>query len=332
MESRKGDHIDLAFSSQVSREMADSRFEYEPMLGSHVQGDWEPFIFAGKTMRVPMWVSSMTGGTRLARTINTNLAKACHEFGMGMGLGSCRILLNDPAHLPDFDMRQHIGPDLPFFANIGIAQLEEMVNKKSLQQLEDLVGLLRADGLIVHVNPLQEWLQDEGDRLQQLPLETLEAFLSATKMKVIVKEVGQGMGPESINHILKLPLEAFELAALGGTNFSKVELSRSNPQKEELYQSFSGIGHTAPEMLDIINKSVQSEQGIQCRQLIISGGIRSFLDGYYLISNSELPAVFGQASNFLRYAMGDYEELRSFVDYQVKGLNFAKAFLRPKDY
>ena len=73
----------------------------------------------------------MTGGTALAKTINTNLARACNEFGMGMGLGSCRMLLENEAHFADFDMRDIIGDDLPFYANIGIAQLEQMLENKS---------------------------------------------------------------------------------------------------------------------------------------------------------------------------------------------------------
>ncbi|MHC1706641.1 MAG: hypothetical protein AB9842_03850 [Bacteroidales bacterium] len=329
MESRKGDHIELAFSSQVEQILADRRFNYEPLLGYNDVKGLTPFTFLGKTLQIPMWVSSMTGGTKLARTINTNLAQACQEFGMGMGLGSCRILMQDKAYLPDFDMRDIIGNDLPLYANIGIAQLEEMALQGSFQPLVDLVGLLRADGLIIHVNPLQEWLQDEGDRLKQPPLVTIQAFLEAVTMKVIVKEVGQGMGPESIRQLLQLPIEAFELAALGGTNFSKIELFRSNPVKQDIFNAVSMIGHSADEMVSLINE-MSEQQTFNCRQLIISGGIKSFLDGYYLLSKSKLPAVYGQASNFLKYARGDYRELKIFVEMQIQGLQFAHAFLRPK--
>lgn len=331
MESRKGDHIELAFSSQVMKDMADQRFDYEPLLGSHETTDLEPFTFLGKTLKVPLWVSSMTGGNKLARTINTNLARACREFGMGMGLGSCRILMKDKSYLPDFDMRDIIGEEYPLYANIGIAQLEEMALQGSFQALVDLVGMLRADGLIVHINPIQEWIQDEGDRLKQPPLLTLHSFLEAVKMKVILKEVGQGMGPESIRHILNMPVEAFELAALGGTNFSRIELSRSNTVKQDIYCAMAQVGHSAEEMLNIINKIV-SENQPTCRQIIISGGIRSFLDGYFLLSKSKLPAIYGQASGFLKYARGDYHELKTFVELQIEGLKFARAYLKPKTH
>jgi isopentenyl-diphosphate Delta-isomerase len=330
MEQRKFEHLELALSSQVSFDQIDDRFNYEPLLGSHTRGEISPFIFLGKTLRVPMWVSSMTGGTKLARTINTNLARVCHEFGMGMGLGSCRILLEKEECYPDFDMRDIIGDDLPFFANIGISQLENMLEDGSYGRIGELVHRLRADGLIIHVNPIQEWLQTEGDVLKHPPIDTIEEFLSLTHLKIIVKEVGQGMGPESISRIMKCSIEAFELAGLGGTNFARVELARSTLQQREQFSPMALVGHTASEMVEVVNSLVTANGSPGCKQIIVSGGIRSFLDGYYYISKSILPCIFGQAANFLRYARGDYEDLRSFVSDQVKGLAFARAFLQVK--
>ena len=330
MEQRKNEHLELALSSQVSFDQVDERFNYEPLLGSHTKGEIPRVTFLGKTLKVPMWVSSMTGGTKLARTINTNLARACNEFGMGMGLGSCRILLEKEEYFPDFDMREIIGNDLPFYANIGISQLEKMLQDGSYPRIFDLVHRLRADGLIIHVNPIQEWLQTEGDVLKHPPIETIEEFLSLTQLKIIVKEVGQGMGPESISRLMKCSIEAFELAGLGGTNFARVELARSTVQQQELYSPLAFLGHSADEMMEIVNALVRAGNPLGCRQIIISGGIRSFLDGYYYISKSLLPSIFGQAAGFLRFARGDYEDLRSFISDQVKGLAFARAFLQVK--
>jgi isopentenyl-diphosphate Delta-isomerase len=329
-EDRKNDHIDLAFSAQMKNLPTDQRFNYEPLLGSASHGTIEPFQFLGRTMRTPIWVSSMTGGSSRSQMINLNLARACNEFGMGMGLGSCRILLEDEKYFPDFDMRGVIGDDLPLYANIGIAQLEEMLTSKSLDRIPELVSRLRADGVVIHVNPIQEWLQTEGDIVLRPPIETIEEFLSLTQLKIIVKEVGQGMGTESITRIMRLPIEAFELAAFGGTNFARVELARSSPQKTELFSPLSLIGHSADEMLELINQTAVSGEKSGCRQIIISGGIHSFLDGYYYMSKSILPAIYGQASSLLRYAQGDYEDLRRFVAGQISGLVFARAFLKVK--
>lgn len=331
MEQRKNDHIALALSSRVASALADTRFIYEPMLGAPAAGDEGTFPFLGKTMRVPVWVSSMTGGSKEAITINRNLARACNEFGMGMGLGSCRILLENTQHFDDFDMRGIIGDDLPFYANIGIVQVEEMLRNRSHDKLTDLVHRLRADGLIIHVNPIQEWLQKEGDALKQPPIDTIEAFLSLSKLRIIVKEVGQGMGPGSITRLMNLPIEALDFAAFGGTNFAKVELARSSPQNRELYSPLAALGHSAGEMLETVNTLVKSGKSLACRQLIISGGIHSFLDGYYFISKSMLPGIYGQASEFLRFARGDYHELQEYVAGQINGLKFAKAFLHIKN-
>ena len=127
MEERKKSHIDLAFSAQTHPDEMDNRFVYEPLLSAHPSKFKKEFTFLGKQFFVPFWVSSMTGGTKLAGTINRNLARACNEFGFGMGLGSCRILFDKEEAFKDFDMRSIIGDDQAFFANLGICQLEELI-------------------------------------------------------------------------------------------------------------------------------------------------------------------------------------------------------------
>ena len=160
-------------------------------------------------------------------------------------------------------------------------------------------------------------------------MEVVEELLQLFDFKIIVKEVGQGFGPASLKALLQLPLEAIEFAAAGGTNFAKLELLRSDPERQLVFEKISTLGHNAAEMLDWVNK-LQQELGDACRtrHLIISGGISDFLDGYYLTQKSVLPAVYGQASGFLKHAQGDYAELRTFVQSQVRGLELAHAFLR----
>ena len=174
--------------------------------------------------------------------------------------------------------------------------------------------------MIIHVNPLQEWFQPEGDRIERPPIETIREFMARVNMPLIVKEVGQGMGSESLKELLQLPLAAIELAAYGGTNFSKLELLRDTPQIMELYQPFIRVGQTAGQMVKAINHLVTETDPV-CQQIIISGGIKNYLDGYYLVSLSQVPAVFGMASSVLKYATGDYDTLATIYGKSDKSIS-----------
>ena len=330
-EERKKDHIDLAFKSQIGVDSLDKRFYYEPLFAPHPTKEalYGNTTFLGKRMQAPIWVSSMTGGTKMANTINHSLAKVCGAFGMGMGLGSCRALLYSDEHLKDFDVRHLIGDDFPLYANLGIAQLEQLIFQNELYRIYQLLDKLKADGLIIHINPFQEWMQPEGDRYAQSPLTTIRTILDKMDIRVVVKEVGQGMGYESLKALLQLPLEAVDFAASGGTNFSMVELLRSDETQRAAYQNLAHVGHSAEEMVNLCNQ-IKEELGnkLQCHQLIISGGVKDFLDGYYLTEKADFPAIYGQASGFLKHAQGDYESLYQHVERQVEGLKLAKAYLK----
>jgi isopentenyl-diphosphate delta-isomerase len=331
MEKRKKEHIELAFQSQTPKESIDQRFDYEPLLVGHPTQGLNPISFLDHQLRAPIWISSMTGGTQSAFKINRNLAKACNEFGLGMGLGSCRALLKDNSFIRDFDLRDIIGEELPFYANLGICQVEDMVADGTISPIIELVKRLRTDGLIIHVNPLQEWFQAEGDRIKYSPIDTITRILDKVKFPIIVKEVGQGIGPRSMSALLKLPLAAVEFAAFGGTNFSKIETLREGTDTKVAFEPFSHIGMDADRMLVNVNEIVRNDSEIECRQIIISGGIKSFLDGYYLTQKSLLPAIYGQASSFLEYAQGNYDTLQSYVAKQIQGLEMAYAYLKIRD-
>lgn len=329
---RKKDHIDLAFQSQIGLAALDSRFSYEPILAAHPkEKSWPAFTFLDKSFQIPLWVSSMTGGTKEANRINHNLARACGEFGMGMGLGSCRSLLYSDEYFEDFNVRPLIGDQQVLYANLGIAQVEQLIFENELFRVKELLEKLQADGLIIHVNPFQEWLQPEGDLIQQSPLKTITTFMEKVDVSVIVKEVGQGMGYESLKALFQLPLEAIDFAASGGTNFAQLELLRSDPDRQAAYGILAHIGHSAIEMTEYTNQIIDElGEEVRCKQVIISGGIKNFLDGYYLINKLAVPGIYGQASAFLKHARGTYEELRTYVQTQVKGLELSKAFLTVK--
>ena len=325
---RKHEHLKLALECQTRPSEQDRRFIYEPLLSAHPENPDLSVRFLDKTMRTPIWVSSMTGGTGLAQKINRNIACVCRDFGMGMGLGSCREILFDKTHWPDFNFRDQIGDDLPFWANLGIAQVEELLASGNIQAVVDLVGELRADGLIVHINPLQEWFQPEGNRLKQAPLLTIQQLLDQVQIKLIVKEVGQGFGPESLRQLLSLPLAAIEFGAYGGINFSKMEMLRGDRQKFEGILPFAFVGQSAFQMVDMVNQLLIENPHPACRQLIISGGIQNSLDGYYLTSKCQLPSIFGLASAVLKQASESYESLAKFLENQIQILSLANAYLK----
>lgn len=326
-QARKNDHIELAFKAQTNSLDIDQRFQYEPLFFQSEQ-DLPEIEFLGKQLQTPIWVSSMTGGTQKARKINENLARACSHFKMGMGLGSCRSLLDSNDRLDDFNLRSIIGDDLPFYANLGVAQVEQLLKLGQIDKVYQLVEKLKVDGLIIHVNPLQEWLQPEGDKFTQSPIETIQQFLEISKIPLIIKEVGQGMGKESLKLLMKLPIQAFEFAAHGGTNFAKLELLRSDDVQQELYNSITKIGHSYAQMIEFVNE-IQEENPnkILCNQFIISGGVKNFLDGYYGMNMIQGNAVYGQASTLLKYAENSYEAVHEYIESQIKGLKLAQSCL-----
>ncbi len=328
---RKLEHIELTDKSQTLHASIDDRFNYEPLLSAHPEkGEAMESTFLGKKMNFPLWISSMTGGTGKAGHINQNLSKVAGEFSIGMGLGSCRMLLESDEFFSDFDLRNNLG-DSPFYANLGVAQVQECLDQGRIKQIEDLVSRLGVDGLIIHINPLQEWFQPEGDFLKVSPLKTISDFLKATDIPVVAKEVGQGMGPKSLFELMSMPIQAIEFAAFGGTNFAQLEILR-NSKDLNLHSGLTRVGHTALNMVLETNKIIENAKAkIHCDNFIISGGVRTYLDGYHLTQLSKGNAVFGMASPFLKKADEGFEELHQYVTEVTKGLVFANKFLSVKE-
>ncbi len=329
IEQRKKDHIELTTKAQTTK--PDDRFSYEPLFSSHPVS-MDPITkteFLGHSLGAPIWISSMTGGTELAYKINTNLAKVANKYRLGMGLGSCRPLLDGKDRFDDFNMRPLLGDDLPLYCNLGICQVEDLLDQKRERDMEALVKQVQANGLIVHINPLQEWFQDEGDRLKRSPLEILRELLEKTNFKVIVKEVGQGMGPKSLEALMRLPLAAIDFGAFGGTNFSYLEILRS---QNGLSDNMCLVGHTAEQMVEnvLVLKEILGTS-VQCKNFIVSGGVKDYLQGFYLIQKLGAPSLYGHAKMFLEYASKGYENLDKYVESQIRGLSMAYKFLTIKN-
>jgi isopentenyl-diphosphate delta-isomerase len=329
-EKRKQDHLDLTFKSQVTHKI-ENEFYYEPLLGSHQIRDLST-TFIGHKLKAPLWVSSMTGGTEKAKLINKNLARACGKFGLGMGLGSCRSLLFSNERIEDFDVKKEIG-EFPLYANLGIAQISQLISNNQLSLVDEMIKKLNADGLIIHINPLQEAMQEEGDFLNKTPLDILNIFFDQNKVEnIIIKEVGQGFGPNSLKLLLEMPIKAIELAGFGGTNFTYLEQARhskSESGRKEPLKDFAHIGHTASEMISWINTFIDENKSCN-KEIIISGGVKSILNGYFLKERCNLNSLIGFASPYLKYALEGEQALEEFISEQIYALNLAENFILRK--
>jgi isopentenyl-diphosphate delta-isomerase len=320
---RKLDHIQMALSSQVSNEKLNKRFDYEPLLkGNQLEKNWQVSLL-GKSMLFPLWISSMTGGAKEAKEININLAKGAKEFGIGLGLGSCRSLLSSDQRIEDFQVRRYC-EDSVLMANLGIAQIEQLWKTNKLEKISELIKTLDADGIFIHINPLQELFQPEGDTYNHTPLDLI-ARVCELDINVAVKEVGQGMGPRSIAKLSQLPIKIFETAAFGGTNFSILENRRNNIEQTSLDDSLCFVGQSNDEMLVELNRLEKSFETV-----IFSGGIQSPLDGYYYLRSYREKSLYGLASRILPHARKSYELVQSFLNIETATLMTAKQFLALK--
>lgn len=332
LSKRKLDHIELGRKAQTHANIVDDRFFYEPLLSSHHSSQDISINFLGKKFNAPLWISSMTGGAGKAEQINKNLAIACAEFGLGMGLGSCRPLLESNKYFNDFNLRPILGDERPFFANLGIAQLEELYINKAFDRVLELLESLRVDGLIIHINPLQEYAQEGGDRFRHAPIETVQAFVENTKVKTIVKEVGQGMGPSSLKALMGLDLLAIDFASFGGTNFTKIENLRAQQSKGLDKSPLENVGHSAYEMISYVNSILKNQTAdYKCNQFIISGGVNTFLDGLYLRETLDAPSIYGQGYALLSRAIKGVNEIRDYIEGQINGYKIAKSYLKVRN-
>jgi isopentenyl-diphosphate delta-isomerase len=319
---RKNEHIDHALHQFNQKLINDKRFNYEPLFSSHIPKLKKNNIL-NKTIDHPFWISSMTGGGDKSLHINQNLAHLCREFKIGMGLGSCRAMLEKEELVEHFNLRKIMGYDLPLFANLGIAQIEKYLLSDKIFVINDMMKKIEADALIIHINPLQEYFQANGDKLTLSPFETINRFIEQFKSPVVIKEVGQGMGEKSLHALMKLNILGIETASFGGTNFSAIELQKNNlmtPTETALIN----VGHDLYEMTATLNL-IGAE-----KLCILSGGIKNMLDAHYALSKYQGNAIVGVAGMVLEHALGEYKDLESFFAKELSSYYLAKNFLVAK--
>jgi isopentenyl-diphosphate Delta-isomerase len=303
--SRKAEHIRINVEEDVAAKGVTSGFD-----------DWRlvhralPEIdladvdlattFLGRKLRAPLLISCMTGGTTIAQQINARLAAAAQQRGLAMGLGSCRVLLEQPEVLPTFDVRP-IAPDVPLLANLGAVQLNRGVTADDCRRLLDM---LDADALVLHLNPLQEALQPEGDTCFAGLLQRIETLCSDLDAPVIVKEVGWGIADDLVVSLLEAGVTAVDVAGAGGTSWSEVERHRiHDPVRARVAGAFSGWG------IPTATAVMRARDAAPDAYLIASGGVRDGLDVVKALAlGADLAAMAGpllRAANASEQALAD---------------------------
>jgi isopentenyl-diphosphate delta-isomerase len=211
----------------------------------------------------------MTGGTELAHLVNTRLAMVAQRYGLAMGVGSQRIALEQPELAPTFAVRS-LAPDILLLANLGAVQLNYGCG---LEDCLKLVELLEADALILHLNPLQEWVQSGGDSNFKGLLAKIQQICAQLPVPVIAKEVGNGISAVMAKQLIEAGVAAIDVAGAGGTSWAKVESQRAKDNRQRhLGQVFADWGLPTAECITTI-RSMNSTI-----PLIASGGLKNGLD------------------------------------------------------
>ncbi|MFM9033777.1 MAG: type 2 isopentenyl-diphosphate Delta-isomerase [Mycobacterium sp.] len=221
--------------------------------------------FLGTPLRAPVLIGAMTGGAELARTINRNLAGAAQKLGIGMMLGSQRIMLDDPAAAVSFEVRD-LAPDVLLIGNIGLAQVTDDIAPRLAAALRR-VG---ANAVAVHVNPLQEAVQENGDTDFSGSLERLARLAADLDYPVLVKEVGHGIGAAAAERLRGLPIAAVDVAGAGGTSWARVE--QVVRYGEVRYPAIADWGIPTAQALIEVRRTLPG------MPLVASGGIRTGMD------------------------------------------------------
>jgi len=268
--TRKLRHIDACLTGPVEYVGVTTGFEryrlpYNALTQTSLSTIELGTRFLGAELRAPVLVGAMTGGAELSRTINRNLAEAAQKLGIGMMLGSQRIMLDNDAAARSFEVRE-LAPDVLLIGNIGLAQLSDAAIPKLAAALER-VG---ADALAVHTNPLQEAMQDNGDTDFSGSLDRLRRVAEELPCPVLVKEVGHGIGAEAAEKLRGLPIAAVDVAGAGGTSWARVEqLVRYG---EVRYPAIAEWGVPTAQALQEVRATLPG------MPLVASGGIRTGMD------------------------------------------------------
>lgn len=259
--------------------------------------------FLNKQLNAPFLVSSMTGGSKLAEDINVNLALASEEKGWAIGLGSTRALLESDAYEDSFLIRKH-APSIPLIANLGAVQLNYGYG---VAESKKIVEMTEADSLVLHLNSLQEVVQDEGDLNFEKLLPKIEKLCKNLKVPVGVKEVGFGIDGTVAKQLHDVGIAYIDVAGAGGTSWSQVEKLRSNdPLRKAAAEAFNSWGIPTKDCIVSVRSKLPNVP------LVASGGMKTGLDAAKAITIGA--DIIGFARTLLQAATESVEEVIQTMD------------------
>jgi isopentenyl-diphosphate delta-isomerase len=271
---RKADHIrinleeDVQFP-RVTTGLERYTFVHQALPELNLDDIDTSTTFLGKSLRAPLLISSMTGGTQEAATINHRLAGVAQIHRIAIGVGSQRAAIENPDLEETFQVR-HVAPDVLLFANLGAIQLNYGYN---IDQCRRAVDMIQADALILHLNVLQEAVQPEGDTNWAGLLGKIEGICRQLEVPVIAKEVGWGISENAARQLLDAGVAALDVAGAGGTSWSEVEYYRAPTAfHAQIARSFADWGIPTAETI------LQARRAAPDLPIIASGGLRDGID------------------------------------------------------
>ena len=317
VEQRKADHIRINLEEDVSFERLTVGFERYRFIHQALPeldlAEIDPATtFLGKPLTAPLLISCMTGGTEQARQINRNLAAAAQQFGIAMGLGSQRAGLVHPEKADTFKVRD-VAPDVLLFANLGAVQLNYGYG---VDECRRVVDMIQADALVLHLNPLQEAVQPEGDVNFAGLAKKIETVCRQIEVPVVAKEVGWGISERAARLLIDAGVSAIDVAGSGGTSWSQVEMHRApSDLHRRVAAAFRDWGIPTSESIQMVRRVAPE------LPLIASGGLRSGID---VAKSIALGAnIGGMAGPFLKAAAVSIDAVCETAEETIRVLRIA---------
>jgi len=276
-EERKNDHLEICLKENVQARRVTTGFEELHLVHKALPEiqrkaiNLSTKVFNHK-FSAPLIVESMTGGTPKATEINVTLAQAVEELGLGMGVGSQRAAIENPKVAKTFSVTRKEAPNAFIMANLGAPQLGRGYGVKEAKKA---IEMLDADALAIHLNPLQEAIQPEGETRYVGVAAEIKKIVKELAVPVIVKETGCGIASAEAKQLEAIGVAAIDIAGAGGTSWAAVEYYRAKSRNDEFHQR---LGETFWDWgIPTAASLIEATQRVRI-PVIASGGIRSGID------------------------------------------------------